>query len=65
MESIWQGLLQGIHLLVNGDAEVYEITWLTIKISGVATVVSVFLGVPVGLWLALKKFPGKRILLSS
>ncbi|MBU2702422.1 tungstate transport system permease protein [Sporomusaceae bacterium BoRhaA] len=64
MESIWQGLLQGIHLLVNSDAEVYEITWLTIKISGVATVVSVFLGVPVGLWLALKKFPGKRILLS-
>lgn len=64
MESIWQGLLQGIHLLVNGDGEVYEITWLTIKISGVATVVSVFLGVPVGLWLALKKFPGKQILLS-
>lgn len=64
MESIWQGLLQGIHLLVHGDAEVYEITWLTIKISGVATIVSVFLGVPVGLWLALKKFPGKQILLS-
>lgn len=64
MDSIWQGLLQAIILLVNGDAEVYGITWLTIKISGVATVVSVFFGVPVGLWLALKTFPGKRILLS-
>lgn len=64
MDSIWQGLLQAIILLVNGDAEVYGITWLTIKISGVATVVSVLFGVPAGLWLALKTFPGKRILLS-
>ncbi|WP_094605008.1 Tungstate uptake system permease protein TupB [Sporomusa silvacetica DSM 10669] len=64
MDSIFSGLIQALYLLVNGDAEVYEVAILTIKVSGFATLLSVGIGVPVGLWLALKEFTGKRFLLS-
>ncbi len=64
MDSIFLGLMQALYLLVNGDAEVYEVAMLTIKVSGLATVISVAIGVPIGLWLALKEFPGKRFCLS-
>lgn len=64
MDSIFSGLMQALYLLVNGDAEVYEVAMLTIKVSGLATVLSVAIGVPIGLWLALKEFPGKRFCLS-
>ncbi len=64
MDSIWQGFIQAIHLLAIGDTEVYNVTLLTIKVSGLGTLISIILGLPVGLWLALKDFPGKKLLLS-
>lgn len=64
MDSVFSGLIQALYLLVNGDAEVYEVAILTVKVSGLATLLSVSIGVPVGLWLALKEFTGKRFCLS-
>ena len=64
METIWQGLLQAIHLLVSGDPETWRVTALTLRISGLATLISVVLGVPAGLLLALAQFPGRRFLIS-
>ena len=64
MDSIVSGLIQALYLLVNGDAEVYEVAFLTVKVSGWATLISVGLGIPVGLWLALKDFPGKNLCIS-
>ena len=64
METIWQGLLQAIHLLVSGDPETWRVTALTLRISGLATLISVVLGVPSGLLLALAQFPGRRFLIS-
>jgi tungstate transport system permease protein len=64
METIFSGLIEALYLLVNGDAEVYEVAMLTIKVSGLATLLSVAIGVPIGLWLALKEFIGKRFCLS-
>lgn len=64
METIWQGLLQAIHLLVSGDPETWRVTALTLRVSGLATLISVVLGVPAGLLLALTQFPGRRFLIS-
>lgn len=64
MDGIWQGLLKAISLLVLVDQDVYEVIIMTLMVSGTATVISVFLGIPVGLWLALKEFPGKQFLVS-
>ncbi len=64
MHDIIQGLVQAFSLLASGDPELYDVIFLTLKVSGLATVISVLLGLPVGLWLALKDFPGKRLLIS-
>jgi tungstate transport system permease protein len=59
VELIWQGALKALELLFTFDAEVWAITWLSIKISGSATLISLFLGIPLGIILALSHFPGR------
>ena len=44
------------------EEEIGLIVLLTIKVSGTATLLSVIGGVPLGLWLALRDFRGKRFL---
>jgi len=46
------------------DPEVFQITILLLQISGVATAISLLLGLPLGTLLALGKFPGRSLLLS-
>jgi tungstate transport system permease protein len=46
------------------DSEIPSITLLSLQVSGVATVVSLLIGLPFGTWLALGKFPGRSFLLS-
>ncbi|MDD2421178.1 MAG: ABC transporter permease [Heliobacteriaceae bacterium] len=64
MELILSGLWQAIVLLVTGDPEVWSVTWLTLRVSGVATIISVLIGIPVGVFLALTRFPGKALVVS-
>ena len=64
MEMIWQGLVKAFELLLNGDREIIGITLLTLKVSGTATLISVLIGVPLGAFLALSVFPGRKILVS-
>jgi tungstate transport system permease protein len=59
MELIWQGIVKAIELVFGGDAEVWSITWLSIQISGTATLISLLLGIPLGIALALSRFPGR------
>lgn len=46
------------------EPEVFQITLLSLKISAVATGLSLLIGLPFGTLLALKKFPGRSFLLS-
>jgi tungstate transport system permease protein len=64
MDLIWQGLVEAVRLILSGDPGVLEITWLSIKISGMATVLSLLLGIPVGMGLALTRFPGRKLLVA-
>lgn len=64
MELIWNGLVQAFKLLFTLDPEVLEVTLLTLKVSGTATLISVLIGVPLGGLLALSKFPGRNFLVS-
>ena len=61
MELIWDGIKQAFWLLVTGDPEIWAITWLSLKISASATLLSLFLGIPLGIMLALSQFPGRSI----
>ncbi|PYM53971.1 MAG: tungstate transporter permease, partial [Candidatus Rokuibacteriota bacterium] len=40
MELIWQGVLQALTLLAGGDRQVWEITWLSLRVSATATLLS-------------------------
>jgi tungstate transport system permease protein len=64
VELIWEGLVQAFYLLISLDPAVLEVTILTFKVSGSATLISVLIGVPLGWLLALKRFPGRNFLVS-
>ncbi|NLN86307.1 MAG: ABC transporter permease [Syntrophomonadaceae bacterium] len=64
MELIWEGLVQAFYLLIHLDPAIMEVTLLTLKVSGSATIISVLIGVPLGWLLALKRFPGRNFLVS-
>lgn len=46
------------------NAEVFQITLLSLQISGLATLLSLVIGLPLGTWLALSDFRGRAFLLS-
>jgi len=60
MELFFEGLLQAVRLLLEGNREVLEITLLSLKVSGLATLLSVIIGVPLGVVLALSRFWGRN-----
>jgi len=64
VELIIQGIIKAFELIISFDPEVMGITWLSLKISGTATFISLFIGVSIGAGVALTDFPGKRIVIS-
>lgn len=64
MELIWEGILEALRLILQLDAEVLEITWLSLRVSWIATGISLLIGLPLGTWLALSFFRGKGCTLS-
>jgi len=65
MDLILEGIIKAFWLLVTFDPEVMSIMFLSLKISGSATLISLFIGLSVGSTLALTQFPGKKIVVSA
>ncbi len=65
METIVLGVREAWRLLFHGDPYVLEITALTLRVSGTATVIALLLGIPVGVFLAFVPFPGRRVLVAA
>jgi len=64
MELIWEGITRAIWLIATGDREVLGITWLSLQVSGLATGISLLVGIPLGTLLALTRFPGRGFVVS-
>lgn len=64
MEVIWKGILQALELLFSFDPEVLKVTLLSLQVSGLATAISLIIGLPLGTLLALGKFPSRKFILS-
>jgi tungstate transport system permease protein len=64
MELIWEGIKQAFQLLISGNLEVLQITSLSLKVSGIATLLSLAIGLPLGTLLALGQFPSRRFWVS-
>jgi len=61
MELIFEGLRKALWLLATLDREVMGITILSLEVSGIATLVSLIIGISVGAVIALSRFPGRQI----
>lgn len=64
MNTIIEGIKQAVLLLLSADPEVLEITLLSLRVSGLATLISLVIGLPLGTWLALGRFRGRSFWLS-
>jgi len=59
-----EGISKAWSLIVSLDAEVLAVTLLSLKISISATLASLCIGIPAGVFLALADFPGRRLVIS-
>ena len=64
MDLIIEGVVKAFHLLIALDPEVLGITFLSLMVSGTATIISLAIGISIGAVVALSSFPGKRIVVS-
>jgi tungstate transport system permease protein len=64
MNFIIDGIVQAFWMIVHGDREVIQIVLLSLLVSGTATLLSLLIGVPIGVALGLNHFPGRRFLVS-
>lgn len=64
MDVISEGLKKALILLLTLDRETLQITLLSLKVSGLATLISIALGMTTGVAIGLAEFPGKKIIVS-
>lgn len=64
MGLIWDGITHAVGLVVRGEPEVLGITWLSLRVSGAATGLSLLIGMPLGTLVALARFRGRGLVVS-
>ena len=64
MDFIYEGFSQAFQLILSGDREVFSITFLSLWISALATLLATCSAVPLGFILGTVKFPGRRAVIT-
>ena len=64
MDSIIDGFIKAFSLIFNLNRELLGIILLSLQVSGTALIISSTLGVPLGTFIGLKKFPGRGFIIS-
>lgn len=64
MELIIDGFTKAIEMILTGDREILEITWLTLRVCIMAIFISSLIGLPLGMLLGLTRFKGRKIILT-
>lgn len=64
MDLILEGIKQAFLLLFQGDPDVWQVVGLSLAVSLSATAIGLFIGIPLGSFLGLRSFPGRRIVMS-
>jgi tungstate transport system permease protein len=65
VDVLVDGVRQAVGLLLGADPEIVTILWLSLQVSGTATLIALLLGIPAGAILALTRFPGRTLLASA
>ncbi|MCB8920821.1 MAG: ABC transporter permease [Ardenticatenaceae bacterium] len=63
MNQLWQGLLQAIELIFAHDPALWEVMQLSLRVTGVALVLSTLIGIPIGALMGLSRFYGRSLLM--
>ncbi|MDP6978428.1 MAG: ABC transporter permease [Myxococcota bacterium] len=65
MESLLQAFVTAFRLLTSFDADLVEIVLLSLRVSLMAVFLAALVGLPLGGWLAIARFPGRRIVIAT
>lgn len=61
MQTLFDGIAQAIRLIIGGDPVLLEIMGRSLQVTISALTFSTLIGIPVGVWFAFARFPGKRV----
>jgi tungstate transport system permease protein len=64
MTEIIRGIQEALRLLFSFDPEVMRIALLSFRVSGLALLISTLMGIPLGAWLGLRRFLGRRLMVA-
>ena len=64
MGLVWDGITEAFRLIFTGDAQVYEIAFLSLGVSAVATAIALVVGLSVASFLAFRAPPGRTVAIS-
>jgi tungstate transport system permease protein len=64
LDQVLSGLSEAMRMLVAGDRQLLTVTLLTFRVSGLATFISLLIGLPLGVFLGLSRFPGRKFIVS-
>lgn len=63
MGYLWHQFRHAIPLITGGDAQLWGLAWVTIKVAVISAACALVIGLPLGLALGLGRFRGRRVLL--
>jgi len=63
MDLLTDSFLSAIFLIASLDSEVFSIVWVSLKVSGISTLLASLMGAPLGFLIAYGSFKGKHILI--
>ena len=58
MGMFGEAIKQAFWLLIHGDSYVYQVMLMSVRVAGIATALGMVVGIPLGAWLALRRFWG-------
>ena len=64
MNDLIQGVIQAFQLIFSFEPNLYEIIGLSLYIAGVSLFFSMLVGIPIGAFLGLTRFPGRRLVMA-
>jgi len=64
LQALTSALRQALHLLSSGDPALLEIVLLSLRVSVTAIAFAALVGIPLGCWLGLKRFVGRRLVVA-
>ena len=64
MGYLGDSFLTALELILGFDLDIRLAVWTSLYTSSVSIMIAALLGVPTGLWLGLKRFPGRQLLIT-